>query len=63
MGRALDQTSPELAGKIWSGGSRLSRIASENDQRTETSHDYPISEKSAASGYLVGEGAKSKPPQ
>ena len=30
MGRALDQTNPELALKIWNGGSRLSRIASEN---------------------------------
>jgi hypothetical protein len=29
MGRALDQTNPELALKIWNGGSRLSRIASE----------------------------------
>ena len=53
MGRALDQTNPELALKIWSGGSRLSRIASENslppprgknDQRVEISHDYPVSE-------------------
>ena len=50
MGRALDQTNPELALKIWNGGSRLSGIASENslpgknDQRVEISHDYPVSE-------------------
>jgi hypothetical protein len=30
MGRTLDQTNPELALKIWNGGSRLNRIASEN---------------------------------